>query len=153
MRAVIQRVREAHVVVENAVVGAIGPGLLVFLAVTHTDSAAEARRLADKIIGLRIFPDQAGRFDRALAEVGGGLLVVSQFTLYGDTRKGRRPSFTASAQPEHAAPLIDVFVQQAQAAAIPTACGVFGAQMDVHLLNDGPVTLILDTADWSAERG
>ncbi|MBA3470973.1 MAG: D-tyrosyl-tRNA(Tyr) deacylase [Herpetosiphonaceae bacterium] len=153
MRAVIQRVREAQVVVEQTVVGAIGPGLLVFLAVTHTDSAAEARRLADKIIGLRIFPDQSGRFDQALAETGGGLLVVSQFTLYGDTRKGRRPSFTASAQPDHAAPLIDVFVEHAQTAGIPTTCGVFGAQMDVHLLNDGPVTLILDTADWSAKRG
>ena len=153
MRAVIQRVSQAHVVVDQAVAGAIERGLLVLLAVTHADTAAEARRLADKIMSLRVFSDAAGRFDRTLGDVGGGLLVISQFTLYGDTRKGRRPSFTAAAQPEHAAPLIDLFVNHCQEAGVATASGVFGAHMDVHLVNDGPVTLILDTDEWSQGRG
>lgn len=153
MRAVIQRVRSARVVVNGTVVGEIGVGMLVLLAITHTDTAADARHLADKIIGLRIFPDAAGRFDRSLSDVAGGLLVVSQFTLYADTRKGRRPSFTAAAHPDYAAPLIDVFTQHVQAAAIPVGLGIFGAHMEVSLLNDGPVTLILDTAEWSACNG
>jgi D-tyrosyl-tRNA(Tyr) deacylase len=153
MRAVIQRVSQAHVVVDEAVAGAIESGLLVLLAVTHADTAAEARRLADKIMSLRIFSAADGRFDRALGDVGGGLLVISQFTLYGDTRKGRRPSFTAAAQPDHAAPLIDLFVTHCQEAGVATASGVFGAHMDVHLINDGPVTLILDTAEWNQGRG
>ena len=153
MRAVIQRVREAHVVVDGVVVGEIGVGLLVLLAITHSDTAETTRRLADKIIGLRVFADAAGRFDRALPDVAGGLLVISQFTLYGDTRKGRRPSFTLAAHPDQAAPLVDLFVQHCQEAGIRTASGVFGAQMDVHLLNNGPVTLMLDTDEWSAQRG
>ncbi|HYF61199.1 MAG TPA: D-aminoacyl-tRNA deacylase [Herpetosiphonaceae bacterium] len=153
MRAVIQRVSQAHVVVDGAVVGAIDAGLVVLLAVTHADTAAEARRLADKIIGLRIFADAAGRFDRTLGDVGGALLVISQFTLYGDTRKGRRPSFTAAAQPDHAAPLVDMFIEHCGQAGVAAASGVFGAHMDVHLVNDGPVTLILDTDEWSQGRG
>lgn len=153
MRAVIQRVSQAHVVVDGAIAGAIEQGVLVLLAITHADTAAEARRLADKIIGLRIFSDAAGRFDRTLADVGGAILVISQFTLYGDTRKGRRPSFTAAAQPEHAAPLVDLFVDHCQQAGLATASGVFGAHMDVHLINDGPVTLIMDTDEWKQGRG
>ena len=153
MRAVIQRVSQAHVVVDGAIAGAIEQGVLVLLAITHADTAAEARRLADKIIGLRIFSDAAGRFDRTLADVGGAILVISQFTLYGDTRKGRRPSFTAAAAPEHAAPLVDLFVDHCQQAGLATASGVFGAHMDVHLINDGPVTLVLDTDEWKQGRG
>lgn len=147
MRAVVQRVSEASVSVDGQVIGAIGRGLLVLLGVTHNDGPAEAASLARKIAGLRIFEDTAGKFNLALADVGGALLVVSQFTLYGDARKGRRPSFTAAARPEQAEPLCDAFVQALAGQGLTVQTGRFGASMAVHLVNDGPVTLWLDTAE------
>ena len=147
MRAVVQRVSQASVTVDNQVVGAIGRGFLVLLGVTHADGEAEAAWLARKIAGLRIFEDEDGKFNRALADVDGAVLVVSQFTLYGDARKGRRPSFTEAARPEQAEPLCDRFVELLRAEGIAVETGVFGAMMAVSLVNDGPVTLLLDTAD------
>ncbi|HVS37668.1 MAG TPA: D-aminoacyl-tRNA deacylase [Gemmataceae bacterium] len=146
MRAVIQRVRSARVVVGDEVVGAVGRGLLVLLGVAPTDTAVEAQWLADKIVGLRIFADDDGKMNRSVADVGGGVLVVSQFTLYGDCRKGRRPSFVGAAPPEIAEPLYDVFLNAVRALGVPVAAGRFGAMMQVELVNDGPVTLILDSA-------
>lgn len=148
MRAVVQRVSEASVVVDGRVAGEIGRGFLVLVGVTHSDSEAEAAALARKIAGLRVFEDAAGRFNLALNDVGGDVLVVSQFTLYGDARKGRRPSFTAAARSEHAEPLIQRFVELLRGEGLPVQTGVFGAIMAVHLVNDGPVTLWLDTAEW-----
>jgi D-aminoacyl-tRNA deacylase len=148
MRAVVQRVSEAWVVVDGQVVGAIGCGFLVLLGVTHSDGEAQAAALARKIAGLRVFEDTAGKFNLALDDVGGAVLVVSQFTLYGDTRKGRRPSFTAAARPEQPEPLCDRFVDLLRAEGLRVQAGVFGAMMAVHLVNDGPVTLWLDTAEW-----
>ena len=147
MRAVVQRVSEASVTVDGRTVGAIGRGFLVLLGVTHVDGEAEAVWLARKIAGLRIFEDEAGKFNRSLADVDGAVLVVSQFTLYGDTRKGRRPSFTEAARPEHAEPLCDLFVDLLRAEGVAVETGIFGAMMAVHLVNDGPVTLLLDTAE------
>jgi D-aminoacyl-tRNA deacylase len=146
MRAVIQRVRSARVVVGDEVVGAVGQGLLVLLGVAPADTDAEVQWLADKLIGLRIFADDEGKMNRSVAEVGGGVLVVSQFTLYGDCRKGRRPSFVGAAPPEVAEPLYEAFLNAVKALGVPTAAGRFGAMMRVELVNDGPVTLILDTA-------
>ena len=147
MRAVVQRVSEASVTVDGQVVGAIGRGFLVLLGVTHTDGEAEALWLARKIAGLRIFEDEAGKFNLALAEVRGAALVVSQFTLYGDARKGRRPSFTDAARPEHAEPLCQRVVELLRAEGVPVETGVFGAMMAVQLVNDGPVTLWLDSSE------
>ena len=147
MRAVVQRVSQASVTVDNQVVGAIGRGFMVLLGVTHDDGEAEAAWLVRKIAGLRIFEDEEGKFNRALADVDGAVLVVSQFTLYGDARKGRRPSFTEAARPEQAEPLCDRFVELLRAEGIAVETGVFGAMMAVSLVNDGPVTLLLDTAD------
>lgn len=147
MRAVVQRVSEASVAVDGHQVGAIGRGLLVLLGVTHSDGDAEAHGLARKIASLRIFEDAAGKFNLALADVNGAVLVVSQFTLYGDARKGRRPSFTDAARPEQAEPLIERFVQALRGEDLPVQTGVFGAIMAVRLVNDGPVTLVLDTAE------
>lgn len=147
MRAVVQRVSEASVTVEGRVVGAIGRGFLVLLGITHADSEAEAIWLARKIAGLRIFEDEQGKFNRSLADVGGAALVVSQFTLYGDARRGRRPSFTEAARPEQAEPLCDRFVDLLRAEGIAVETGHFGAMMAVQLVNDGPVTLWLDTAE------
>jgi D-tyrosyl-tRNA(Tyr) deacylase len=134
--------------VDGQVVGAIGCGFLVLLGVTHSDGEAQAAALARKIAGLRVFEDTAGKFNLALGDVGGAVLVVSQFTLYGDARKGRRPSFTAAARPEQAEPLCDRFVDLLRAKGLCVQTGVFGAMMAVHLVNDGPVTLWLDTAEW-----
>lgn len=145
MRAVVQRVVSARVVVGDQTVGAIGGGLLVLLGVTHADTEADARWLADKVAGLRIFADDQGKMNRDVAEAGGGVLVVSQFTLYGDCAKGRRPSFITAARPEQAEPLYEAFVIALKAVGIATATGQFGASMQVELVNDGPVTLILDT--------
>ena len=145
MRAVVQRVSEASVTVDGRTVGAIGRGFLVLLGVTHVHGEAEAVWLARKIAGLRIFEDEAGKFNRSLADVDGAVLVVSQFTLYGDARKGRRPSFTEAARPEHAEPLCDLFVDLLRAEGVAVETGIFGAMMAVHLVNDGPVTLLLDT--------
>jgi len=145
MRAVLQRVSHARVVVDQEVVGQIGRGLLVLLGVTHSDTALQARWLADKIVGLRIFNDAEGKMNLGLADVGGEVLVVSQFTLHGDCRKGRRPSFIDAAPPEIAIPLYEAFIEAVKIQGIRTATGRFGAMMQVELVNDGPVTLIVDS--------
>ena len=145
MKAVLQRVKEARVDVAGATVGAIHTGLLVLVGVTSTDTEADAEYLADKVIHLRIFPDDARRMNRDLVEAGGALLVVSQFTLYGDCRKGRRPSFDAAAPPEQARNLYEYFVERLRASNITVQTGVFQAEMEIHLVNDGPVTFILDS--------
>lgn len=147
MRAVIQRVREASVTVDGRIVGEIGRGFMVLVGVTHADTRAEADWLARKIAGLRIFEDADGKMNLGLADIGGSVLVVSQFTLYGDARKGRRPSFTEAARPEQAEPLIAYFMAQLREQGLAVASGQFQAHMDVALVNDGPVTLWLDTAD------
>jgi D-tyrosyl-tRNA(Tyr) deacylase len=145
MRAILQRVSEAQVQIDGATIGEIGHGLLVLLGVTKSDTAEQARWLADKIVSLRIFNDADGKMNLDLAEVGGAILVVSQFTLYGDCSKGRRPSFIDAAPPETAIPLYEEFINAVKAHGIPTATGRFGAMMQVSLINDGPVTLILDS--------
>jgi D-aminoacyl-tRNA deacylase len=147
VRAVIQRVSRASVAVDGQNVGQIGRGFLVLLGVTHDDSRAEADWLARKIAGLRIFEDDAGKMNLGLADVGGAILVVSQFTLYGDVRKGRRPDFIQAARPEVAEPLIEYFVAQLRGQGLTVGTGQFRAIMDVELVNEGPVTLWLDTAD------
>lgn len=144
MRALLQRVTYASVTVEGRPVGQIGRGFLILLGVTHADSHAEAAWLANKIAGLRVFEDDAGKLNRSLDEIGGEILVVSQFTLYGDTRKGRRPSFDKAARPEQSEPLYDYFVGLLQEAGFRVATGVFGAYMQIDLQNDGPVTLLLE---------
>ncbi|GIW79351.1 MAG: D-aminoacyl-tRNA deacylase [Gemmatales bacterium] len=146
MRAVLQRVSRAKVAVEGEVVGEIGHGLLVLLGVTHADTPEQARWLADKISQLRVFEDDQGKMNRSVIDVGGSILVVSQFTLFGDCSKGRRPSFVTAAPPELAIPLYESFIDAVKAQGIPTATGRFGAMMQVELVNEGPVTLILDTA-------
>ena len=145
MRAVVQRVSEARVVIDGEVVGQVGHGLLILLGIKFGDSAEDARWLAEKVIGLRIFADEQGKMNRDVTEANGGVLVVSQFTLYGDCRKGRRPSFIDAAPPETAIPLYEAFIDASRALGIPTASGRFGATMQVHLVNDGPVTLIVDS--------
>lgn len=144
MRALLQRVSRAQVSVAGEVVGAIGPGFVVLLGVTHSDTPAEADWLANKITGIRLFEDAEGKMNAALADVDGSVLVVSQFTLYGDARKGRRPSFTDAARPEHAEPLVDYFVEQLRRQGLAVATGIFGAAMDVEIHNDGPVTLMVE---------
>jgi len=144
MRAVVQRVSRARVTVDSRVTGEIGPGLLVLLGVTHSDSVAEARWLAEKIVGLRLFLDDDGKMNRGVTDIGGGILVVSQFTLYGDCAKGRRPSFIDAARPEQAEPLYEEFVNAIKLQGIPVATGEFGAMMQVELVNDGPVTVIVE---------
>ena len=146
MRACIQRVREAQVTVAGEVVGQIGAGMLVLLGVAAGDTEADARWLADKIAGLRIFEDAAGKMNLGLAEIGGAMLVVSQFTLLGDCRKGRRPSFVDAAPPELAESLYESFVAAVRAQGISVATGRFRAQMLVSLVNDGPVTLLVESA-------
>jgi D-aminoacyl-tRNA deacylase len=147
MKLVIQRVREARVVVDGATTGAIATGLLVLIGIARSDTASEAEYLVDKILGLRIFPDDAGKMNRNIQEAGGALLLVSQFTLYGDCRKGRRPSFDQAAPPEQAAGLYSYFLELAKRGPVPVAAGVFQADMQVHLINDGPVTILIDTSD------
>jgi D-tyrosyl-tRNA(Tyr) deacylase len=144
MRIVLQRVSRARVTVEGRVTGEIGRGLLLLAGFTDGDSEDALAWMADKVVGLRIFPDDEGKMNRSVQEVGGGLLVVSQFTLYGDTRKGRRPSFVDAARPEIAIPLYERFVELLRATGLPVGTGEFGAMMDVELVNDGPVTLILE---------
>lgn len=151
MRAVLQRVRRAHVEVEGRVVGEIGQGLLVLLGVARTDQPADAEYLAEKILGLRIFPDQEGKMNRSVTEVGGGLLVVSQFTLYGDTRKGRRPSFDQAAPQAQARDLYEYFVRLLRSRHAPVETGVFQAMMQVHLINEGPVTILCESPARSPE--
>jgi D-tyrosyl-tRNA(Tyr) deacylase len=147
MRACIQRVSKARVVVEGEVVGEIGRGLLVLLGVSATDTDVETRWMAEKIVGLRIFEDPDGKMNLSLTDVGGSMLVVSQFTLYGDCRKGRRPSFIDAAPPEMAEAMYEKFVAQVSAAGIPTATGRFRTMMELELTNDGPVTIWIDTED------
>jgi D-tyrosyl-tRNA(Tyr) deacylase len=145
MRTVVQRVSRASVTVDNDIVGQIGLGLLVFVGVGHDDSEADAGYLADKIIGLRIFDDQDGKMNLSVVEIGGAVLAVSQFTLYGDTRGGRRPSFIAAARPEQAVPLYEAFVNQVRAAGLRCETGRFQQTMRVELVNEGPVTILLDS--------
>lgn len=145
MRAVVQRVSRASVAVDGAVVGSIGPGLLVLLGVAPDDTAEQTRWLADKVVNLRIFADDEGKMNRSLLGSGGAALVVSQFTLYGDTRKGRRPSFIGAAGPALAVPLYEGFMAAVRGLGVRVEAGVFGADMKVELVNDGPVTLIIDT--------
>ena len=144
MRAVIERVTEACVTVADKVVGQIGHGLCVFLGVAPSDRETNADHLADKIIRLRVFEDEQGKMNRSVAEVRGELLVVSQFTLYGDTRKGNRPSFSGAASPAEAQRLYDYFINRLQASGLKISSGKFQAKMAVTLTNDGPVTLIID---------
>jgi len=144
VRAVCQRVSAARVRIEGRVVGAIGPGLCVLLGVARGDGEDVAVRLAGKVARLRVFADEAGKFDRSLLDVGGGALVVSQFTLLADTAKGNRPSFTAAAPPEDAEALYERFCAELRALGTTVAQGVFGARMAVELVNDGPVTIVID---------
>ena len=146
MRARIQRVSEASVTVEGVVVGEIGRGLVVLLGVGQGDAEEDARYLADRVVGLRVFEDEEGKMNRSLEDVGGAVLAISQFTLYGDCRKGRRPSFTRAAPPELAEQLYDTFIAAVGVQGIRVQTGQFRAQMDVALVNDGPVTLLLDSA-------
>lgn len=145
MKAVIQRVKRSSVSIGETVVGEIGQGLMVLLGVTDTDTERECDYLADKITGLRIFEDEAGKMNRSLLDVGGDMLIVSQFTLCADCRKGRRPSFVRAARPETAVPLYERFIAQIQAQGVRTATGEFGADMLVSIENDGPVTIPMDT--------
>ncbi len=146
MRAVVQRVSQARVRVDGAEVGRIGPGLLVLLGIGHGDGAAEGEWMVRKLSELRIFPDAEGRMNRSIEESAGGVLLISQFTLYGDARKGRRPSYTDAAPPAEAEPLIARVADGLRARGLEVATGVFGAMMDVELVNQGPVTILLDTA-------
>jgi len=151
MRAVLQRVRQARVEVEGQVVGSIGRGLVVLLGIARTDTPADADYLAEKILGLRIFPDEEGKMNRGLTDIGGSLLVISQFTLYGDTRKGRRPSFDQAAPPEQARGLYEYFLEAVRARAVPCQAGIFQAMMDVHLINEGPVTIICESRGFEGQ--
>ena len=144
MRAVVQRVTRASVTVDGEVVGAIGPGLLALVGVTHADGPAEASKVADKIANLRVLDDDAGVMNRSALDSGAAVLVVSQFTLYGDTAKGRRPSWIAAARPEHAEPLVDAVVEALRASGLEVATGRFRTEMAVELVNDGPVTVLLE---------
>ncbi|MBU6350029.1 MAG: D-tyrosyl-tRNA(Tyr) deacylase [Chloroflexi bacterium] len=146
MRAVVQRVSSAQVRVDGLVVGQIERGFLVLVGITHSDGEAEARALARKLVGLRLFDDADGKMNLSLTDVGGAVLSVSQFTLYGDVRKGRRPSFVEAARPEQAEPLYQRFCHLLAAEGVAVAQGVFQAHMEIVLVNDGPVTLWLDTA-------
>lgn len=145
MRAVLQRVTSAQVVVDGAVVGSIDRGLLVFVGVGEGDTVDDAARIADQIVHLRIFADEAGKMNLAVTDVGGAVLVVSQFTLYADTSRGRRPSFTGAAPPEYAAEMVERVATAISDSGVPVATGSFGEHMEVTLVNDGPVTIVLDT--------
>ena len=145
MRALVQRVTRAKVEVEGAIAGEIGEGLMVLLGVSKTDTAADADFLAGKVLNLRIFNDESDKMNRSLLDTGGGLLVVSQFTLYGDCRKGRRPSFDSAAPAEQARCLYEHFVAMARAGGVHVETGVFQASMQVSLTNDGPVTLLVES--------
>lgn len=155
MRAVVQRVSRASVAVDSSAIASIGAGLLVLLAVADRDNDAVARRLAARIAGLRVFADAAGRMNRSISAVDGEILVVSQFTLYGDVSRGHRPSFVKAGQPDHARRLCDHFVAALRDLGLTTSSGVFGAHMEVDLVNDGPVTLVLSSGEgaWEADAG
>ena len=144
MRALVQRVTGASVTVDGAVVGSCGPGLLILVCALAGDDVGRARSLADKILKLRIFRDEAGKTNRSLADVGGSALVVSQFTLAADTSRGNRPGFSLAAPPDQGRALYELFADHLAAQGVPVARGVFGAEMQVHLVNDGPMTIWLD---------
>jgi D-aminoacyl-tRNA deacylase len=150
MRTLVQRVHEASVTVDSQVVGAINAGIVAFIGITHTDTKETTRWMADKLLSLRIFPDEDGRMNRSLLDVGGGLLVVSQFTLYGDLSKGTRPSFIRASAPEHSLPLYKTLLETLHSdialkgASVQLAAGIFGAMMDISLVNNGPVTILLE---------
>ncbi|QRG69448.1 D-aminoacyl-tRNA deacylase [Brevibacillus choshinensis] len=145
MRVVVQRTREASVTVAGEVVGQIEHGLMLLVGITHEDGEKEVEFVADKIANLRIFEDEEGKMNHSVLETGGQILSVSQFTLYGDCRKGRRPNFMAAARPEHAEPLYELFNKKLREKGLQVETGRFGAMMDVRLLNDGPVTLIVES--------
>ena len=148
---VIQRVKEARVRVENEVTGEIAAGLLVFLGIARTDTEKEADYLLDKLVGLRIFPDEQGKMNRNIVDAAGSLLIVSQFTLYGDCMRGRRPSFDLAAPPEQAKLLYNYFVQAARRTTVRTETGIFQASMQVEITNDGPVTIIIETGNTTEQ--
>lgn len=152
MRLVIQRVREARVEVDGRPTGSIAQGLLVLVAVARTDTPADADYLAEKLLSLRIFSDDEGKMNRSVAEIGGSLLVVSNFTLYGDCSKGRRPGFDVAAPPEQARALYEYFLGKLRSSEIPVETGVFQASMAVHLVNDGPVTLLCESKKEKPHR-
>jgi D-aminoacyl-tRNA deacylase len=147
MRLLIQRVSEATVTVEDTTTGSIRTGLLVFVGIARDDTRADADYLIDKLLGLRVFPDEAGKMNRSVSEACGALLIVSQFTLYGDCRKGRRPSFDRAAPPGLAQSLYEYFVQAAKRGPVPVETGVFQATMEVRLVNQGPVTILIDSPE------
>ena len=149
MRAVIQRVSSAQVDVAGEVVGSIGAGLVILVAVVAGDELRDSVAMADKVAHMRIFPDDTGRMNRSVVDIGGEVLVVSQFTLAADVRRGRRPSFATAESPDRAAPLIDALVARLEEHGVTTASGSFGAMMDVSLVNDGPVTIVVDIVDGS----
>jgi len=149
VRAVIQRVSSADVEVAGEVVGSIGAGLVVLVAVVSGDEPRDSVAMADKVAHMRIFPDEAGRMNLSVVDIGGAILVVSQFTLAADVRRGRRPSFATAESPERAVPLIDAFVARLEELGVATASGSFGAMMEVSLVNDGPVTIVVDVVDGS----
>ena len=144
MRALVQRVSEASVEVEGSVIGAISKGLLIFIGITHSDSKEVAKKLANKVIGLRIFEDQNGQMNFSTKDVSGEFLVVSQFTLYGNVDSGRRPGWTEAARPEQAEPLIEYFIECLAACGLKVETGIFQADMDVQLINQGPATLLIE---------
>ena len=152
MRAVLTRVKHASVSVDGKIIGQIGEGFLVLLGVTHEDTEAQAVKLADKLMGLRVFEDENGKMNRSISDVGGEVLVVSQFTLYGNCKKGRRPEFLSAARPEVAVPLYEKFVSLCRDKGFSVQTGEFGAYMEVESLNDGPFTLIVDSADLDAPK-
>jgi len=151
MRAVIQRVAAASVDVEDRRVGEIGNGLLALIGVGHDDGTAEAQALVDKMLGLRIFPDEDDKMNRSVVDAGGSVLIVSQFTLLADVRKGRRPSFTKAAPPAKAAALVDEVIALIAAQGVRAESGEFGAMMNVELVNSGPVTIVIDVADGKVQ--
>ena len=147
MRAVVTRVNEASVTIDGEVTGKIGKGFLILLGITHDDTPAACTKLAEKVLGLRIFTDENYKMNKGLADVGGSVLVVSQFTLYGDCSHGRRPNFMAAAGPDLAVPLYEQFLAECERLGFPPQHGTFGAKMEVASVNDGPVTMIVDTKD------
>ena len=152
MRALVQRVSKASVSVDNEVLGQIGPGLLVFVGLSVDDSERDVRHIVNKTLNLRIFADETGRFNHSVLDIGAELLIISQFTLYGDTRRGRRPSFVHAARPEQAGPLFDTTIKLFMDSGLKVETGRFQAYMDVAIHNDGPVTIMLDSADRTRPR-
>ena len=150
MRLVVQRVREARVVVNESTTGSIRTGFVVLIGISKSDSTADADYLIEKLIGLRVFPDEQGKMNRDVREAGGALLLISQFTLYGDCRRGRRPSFDEAAPPDRAQQLYSYFVERAKQGPVPVETGIFQASMQVYLVNDGPVTILIDSAGRTA---